>query len=48
MLTLREAVRTAGLGLIALAMIYTTLQVTFSPTHASQGPALAASIEAFP
>lgn len=47
MFTLREAVRTLGLGLIALAMTYTTLQVTFSSAQARQGLAVPASVEPF-
>ncbi|MGH8493950.1 MAG: hypothetical protein ACRERR_12735 [Moraxellaceae bacterium] len=47
MFTLREAARIAGLGLIALAMTYTTLQVTFFSSSAPQAQAVPASVEPF-
>lgn len=48
MFTLREAARTTVLGLIALAMAYTTVQVTFfNGSGARHGLETPASVEPF-
>lgn len=45
MFTLREAARTLGLGLIAAAMAYSTVQVTFFNTSGVSGSAARQGLE---
>lgn len=48
MLSLRQTAQFLGLGLVALAMTYTTFLVHFSGSQPRAGLAVSASVEPFP